>query len=410
MKHEILDFFIITGGDDNVNGIISLLNDYLGIKRNTPYRFIFKYEDIDKCLFLINSLKPNTQFRIWAHLGYKDGEYNFKKTFGAFEREIRFLKINLITRQKIDFAKVIEDKHHAFFIGDLDDRESFENGKILINTVSNDSEFNDLSIDYVIIHALEEEFAPFRDFDLSFVEKLDGSNLPIYVTSIVNAASEKKNLLFARAPNQGMIDSAILTTSLIKQFKPKMVFMTGVCGGDPSSQNLSFGDVIIPKQVFTFQKGKVSTKDDSIMSVSDGIFEKELESSILMPGLVQTVENNSAEIIEKINVERFSKFKQYKKFPNTLKVHTDAMACSTVVVNQKFYFESNIKSTSRKAIAVDMESFGVVRACEVINPSIKCLILKSIMDKTIDKNDDAKEYASFTSARFLYHLIENAIV
>ncbi len=57
-----------------------------------------------------------------------------------------------------------------------------------------------------------------------------------------------------------------------------------------------------------------------------------------------------------------------------------------------------------------MESYGVARACKIGNSgNTKALIIKSIMDKSQDKDDAYKTYAALTSALFVKHLIINVL-
>ena len=58
-----------------------------------------------------------------------------------------------------------------------------------------------------------------------------------------------------------------------------------------------------------------------------------------------------------------------------------------------------------------MESYGIARACELVNDGKSIpIIVKSVMDNTQDKDDNAKTYAAWTSAKFLEYVITNDLL
>ena len=99
-----------------------------------------------------------------------------------------------------------------------------------------------------------------------------------------------------------------------------------------------------------------------------------------------------------------------------INIEVAPMACSTMVINKDGYFEDTIKSINRKTAAVEMESFGVARACKFGNDGkTKFLIFKSVMDHTFNKTDEVggvnwKKFAAHTSAQFLFHLLNDNVI
>jgi nucleoside phosphorylase len=87
-----------------------------------------------------------------------------------------------------------------------------------------------------------------------------------------------------------------------------------------------------------------------------------------------------------------------------------------MVINKKGFFEDTIKTINRKTAAIEMESYGVARACIFANEGkTKPIIFKSVMDKTFDKEDvknnvNNKKFAAYTSALFLKSLFEEKII
>ncbi len=82
-----------------------------------------------------------------------------------------------------------------------------------------------------------------------------------------------------------------------------------------------------------------------------------------------------------------------------------------VIINLEGFFEHNITPVDRKALALEMASYGVSRACELVNDGETIpLIIKSAMDNTVDKIDEAKTYADWTSAMFVKYILENNLI
>ena len=100
-----------------------------------------------------------------------------------------------------------------------------------------------------------------------------------------------------------------------------------------------------------------------------------------------------------------------KTWGSAINIHFEPMACSTMVINKDGFFEDHIKYIDRQTIAVEMESYGVARACQFGNEGkTNWVIFKSVMDNMNQKDDRAKRFAANTSALFLKHLIYDGIL
>lgn len=297
-------------------------------------------------------------------------------------------------------------------------------------------------IKYAIITALyKDEFEELKKvFDFPENEQIKTEKKVFYKGYL---KSDKNIEVVAAVPNStGMLDSAIIATMIAEYFKPDYLLMSGVCG---ASSNYNFGDIIIAKQVFTFQKGKVSEikrkdekgnavkidlydnnrevvdynhlfdNDGNQVAISVEKFEIEHDTIIQLDTFFEDSLNPKLETIrnrinETIKTEAF--FSEEKK----IKIEVEPMACSTMVINKEGYFEDTIKSVHRKTAAVEMESYGVARACQFANyGKTKPIIFKAVMDNTVNKSDfvagiDWKKFAAFTSAQFMKHLFEEKVI
>lgn len=201
-----------------------------------------------------------------------------------------------------------------------------------------------------------------------------------------------KKIAYASQQATGMIDAAILATELITLFRPQFLIMAGVLGGKPDDVNI--GDVVVATKVFTIDKGKINQYG----------FKREIEAS-----------NNESASITKLRRKKDDIVSYIRKKDETRKskveVHFGPIACVRQVIDLKDFFEDKITSVERKALALEMESYGVSRACELVNEgNTQALIIKSAMDNTVDKIDHAKTYAAWTSAKFVQYILENDLI
>jgi len=287
-------------------------------------------------------------------------------------------------------------------------------------------------IDYALITALyEDEFEEvqklfnFNEEDIIKTEKKE------YHVGFLKTDTTKK-IVVAIPSATGMVDAAIIATQMLEFFRPKYLMMSGVCGG---KSDLSFGDIVVAKTIFVFQKGKISDINgkndkgeiveielfDSDQNVIDynhlydksghqininiEKFEVEHDSILELDSLIKgRIERKQKDIQAAINAN-------LESFGKKINIVMEPMACSTMVINKKGYFEDRIKILDRKTAAVEMESYGVARACMFANDGkTKAIIFKSVMDNMSQKGDDAKRFAAHTSAQFLKYLLEMGVI
>lgn len=287
-------------------------------------------------------------------------------------------------------------------------------------------------IDYAVITALyNDEFEEvkkifdFNDEDIIRTEKKE------YYVGFLKSDKSKK-IVVAIPTATGMVDSAIIATQMLEFFRPKYLLMSGVCGG---KSGLNFGDIIVAKTIFTFQKGKISDiliqnekgekkpielhdkdglvidydhlydADGNQIAISIDKFEIEHDSIIELNTLVKDgIQRKKDEIRSMINSD-------LKPFDKAIEIYIEPIACSSMVINKQGYFEDRIKVVDRNTAAVEMESYGVARASAFANNGKTIpIIFKSVMDNMSAKDDKAKRFAAFTSAQFLKHLLEQKVI
>lgn len=198
-------------------------------------------------------------------------------------------------------------------------------------------------------------------------------------------STESISIVALALDKTGMVDCAALTVECIRSFSPRIVAMTGVCAGR-GSMGVKIGDLIIPSGVFTSDTGKYV----------DNSFLREPRWSSTGHAVMQRVKVRADEILREIADE----FKKFYGETSDVSFFTDIMACGSAVVDSKGLLDE-IAQTHRKVVGLDMESYALLRAVELIDQRISGLIVKGVMDLSTEKRDTHKRVASLWAARFL---------
>ena len=245
-------------------------------------------------------------------------------------------------------------------------------------------------VDYVIVTALEEDE---MEKMLPFIEKEGTVQNSKHLIEYGHLKSKKnKRVAYASQLATGMIDAAVLATEMICLFKPKFVIMAGVLAGKPNKVNI--GDVIVATKVFTIDKGKTT----------NGGFQKEIEAQDTDSSHITKIKRQKISIIDKIASSDATRTKR-------IDIHFGAIACVRQVIDKDGFFAEQIDPVDRKTIGLEMESYGVSRACALANGGQTIpIIIKSVMDNARKKTDHAKTYAAWTSAMVIQHALENDLI
>lgn len=248
------------------------------------------------------------------------------------------------------------------------------------------------SFDVAILTALhDDEFENIKPL-FDWKEPIEDETKVYQIGETLTDSNLKISVVATHQHKTGIVDAAVLSTEIINKFNPKYLIMTGVCGGH--GDNINFGDIVLASELFLHQKGKET----------DEGFQNEIDRCEIESKLIHKITENKKKLV------RLVKDGDPSRNYSDLKLHIRPMACGLSVINKKGYFTEKISSINRNTIAVDMESFSVARACALSNDKkTKAIIVKSVMDKTTDKNDGAKPFAGYTSAQCALHLIKTIL-
>jgi nucleoside phosphorylase len=243
---------------------------------------------------------------------------------------------------------------------------------------------NGYQSDFVIITALvKPEFEQFKRAvrDLSGTMKELRDSPGVYAGSI-GRGPHRFRFYAASQLSPGMVSSAVLATKMIERYRPKYLVMLGIAAGFPG-RNVRPASVLIATFVTDYQKGKIDAKG----------FHPEGEGIPLDMELKGKFNRTKDEILAEMNRELDVSTKP-------IDARLGPIATGSQVVASQDIMEG-IRNTLRKAVGVEMEGFAIFHAAaEAEIPRPIPMLIKSVADFAVNKNDKHQRDASLTSAYF----------
>lgn len=242
-----------------------------------------------------------------------------------------------------------------------------------------------VTFDFVVFCALQEERNP-------FVALLDGE--PIIRSGIdcydVRLGAVRGTIVLL--PQMGLVNAAVTAALCIDRFSPKVVAMSGICGG--FNKRAYMGQLFVSSMAYEYQSGKW---------VSDGFMQEPYQ----VPTDHVTLSNlrsltNSNDLISKLE-EGFSGTRPSEAHKPEVGIFTSG---SAVIADDKYM--SQIELVHRKVNALDMEVFGVQRAAELSPLKPPCICAKTVVDLgDKKKGDKIHAYGSYISAKFVIRALQD---
>ncbi|MEW5620700.1 hypothetical protein ABGT18_05125 [Pseudomonas putida] len=189
-----------------------------------------------------------------------------------------------------------------------------------------------------------------------------------------------RKFVCAHSSQMGMIAASFMTRVLWEKYYPKLIVMTGICGG---VRNVNLGDVIVADRSWDWQSGKW---------LHSGEFDSAPDHKEASPDIVALARGT-----EDISLQFW---KSQDQRPGTQpKVHVGPMLSGSAVVEDPSKHAIFVKQ-HRKAIAVDMECYGVYFAADMsVDPQSKFICIKCVSDLADrNKTDNYQNYCAELSA------------
>jgi len=211
-----------------------------------------------------------------------------------------------------------------------------------------------------------------------------------------NSGGKEYSVCAAHCSRMGMVATANKSASIINLLRPKVIVMTGICGG--IKKNTDFGDVIFAECVWDYQSGKLKKENGtSVFEIAPHqiMASTEIRSKMeLLKADKEVISQISSGFEDDINAEP--------------KLLLGPIATGAAVVADADYVNTII-AQNRKVLGIEMEIYGLYSTVENTSGNKpKVFALKSVCDfADVNKDDDYQKYCSYMSANVLKQLAES---
>jgi nucleoside phosphorylase/CheY-like chemotaxis protein len=261
--------------------------------------------------------------------------------------------------------------------------------KQLIAKIYSSKTFNH-DVDVCFITALRSpELSEICKLPCNWSEEISLGNGMVYRKGIFLLGEKNIRVICLHCPQMGIVSSTLTTRIAIEIFKPRLMIMTGICGGIDGQ--VAIGDVILAEKSWDWQSGKW---------LDNGHFEiapDQKDASGELISLARKSEGKLVELHRKFYGER-------PAVPSVL--HVGPMVSGSAVVADPTMHERFI-SQHRKSMGIDMECYGVYFASSLsLEPKPKFICIKSVSDlANREKSNNFQQYCSYLSAQLGFELV-----
>lgn len=250
------------------------------------------------------------------------------------------------------------------------------------------------NLDFAFLTAVRKtEYNAVLDLPIDWGPEKVLPNGGLYREGSVDIDGVRRTGLVTHAKQMGMVAACHLAQSVINEFRPRLVLMTGICGGLPGETSL--GDLVIADKSWDWQSGKYA---------SGGEFHAAPDQKDASPQLVamaKSLEPQVNDIVRSFVGRGFAMPMTTPKF-----VDGPMLSGSSVVADDGVHELFLVQH--RKPVAVDMEAYGVYYACRMAGtPAPDFLCLKAVSDQSnAHKADDLQPFCSALSAHVGWRLLQ----
>lgn len=209
-------------------------------------------------------------------------------------------------------------------------------------------------------------------------------------TGTVSIDGIDKRIACAHLSQMGPIASAHAATALIAEFNPRVLLMTGICGG--FAEHVKIGDVVVAEKSWDWQAGKWS---------DEGTFATALDQR-----------NASAELVTYAREIEATLPKLYESYLGKKPQAWPRLVVGPMVTGSSVVASLDIqkvfRNQHRKMVGIDMECYGLYYAAENhAGTSVRTICVKAVSDLADRaKDDDFQNYGSHLSALVALELVK----
>ena len=289
------------------------------------------------------------------------------------------------------YADEIAEQREAFaergcIIYDFDQQEHWTNAlDIFISQARSKGKY-----DFIIFTAIRPERDAYSCFSELEIKSVQNGGLDCWDCEIDGRLGT-----IILLPRMGLVNAAISVSRALELFSPRVVAMSGICGGIGDRAEL--GQLLVTDMCYEYQSGKW---------IKDAF-----EADPYQVAVPETVKNDLRLLIgdKSILAELESGYSGSKRPENISRPKLAVFATGSAVIASKSYL-SQVEHFHRKVSGIDMEIFGFHRAVELSGNSALSFSSKVVVDKAKEnKGDELHEYGCYVSAGFTIKSIKRIL-
>lgn len=206
---------------------------------------------------------------------------------------------------------------------------------------------------------------------------------------------EKLTVVSMAATSMGLTAAAIATTHLAVKFRPRLIVMVGIAAGTKGG-NKQFGDVLVADPSVDYNSGKIVNTNGTRKFQPDPY---PIGINARLRSVLKTYTGDHP-VFKSIR-DRWT-----GNVPaGNNRLHMGPLGAADQVIDDASRLVE-IQDHWRKLIGIEMETYGVYRACvEAPEPKPRFVSFKAVCDFAAEKSDSWQDYAAFCAAQFTVHFL-----
>lgn len=200
-------------------------------------------------------------------------------------------------------------------------------------------------------------------------------------------------------PRMGLVTSGIITSLAIERFEPRLLCMSGICGGIPDESFIY--DILITDTCHQHDAGKWNNEgfkaehyDVQIKSNTRNQLEELISNEAINMYLTNGLEIRKSEYPEGMD-----------KYIANIRIVPTSSGSAVIAEEKK---TAQLPGAQRKLVGFDMEVYSVYEAARLMNPELNFFAVKTVVDDGgRNKGDHFHRIGCLLSARLVVYTIKS---
>lgn len=215
-------------------------------------------------------------------------------------------------------------------------------------------------------------------------------------TELATDSGKALRAVATTSSSMGLTAASIATTQLVLQFRPRIVVMVGIAAGTKDGGK-QFGDVLVADPSIDYNSGKV-VRQNGIRDFQPDPYPIGLNARLRSLLLRHKA---SGLLMDQIRMNWAGPVP-----PGANRLHVGPLGAADQVIDDAERIVE-IQRNWRKLIGLEMETYGVYRAChEAPEPKPRFVSFKSVCDFAAEKSDSWQSYAAYVAAEFAVRFLK----